>query len=110
MLKVQLPPGHTKAIDTTSLSALCGERYLDNMTIDVCLLRYQWESNESDGSPSLYFPVTTWDWVGTGDLEYLATQLQEYVVISKADVASIAQILVPVHLSGCHWGLVYVDL
>lgn len=107
VLKVSLGPS-TRAIDVTSLSCLCGERYLDNMVIDVCLTKYMWDSNEHAFIRTLVFPSSVWVWEKAQD-DYFKEQLKISIDHSKSTITSIQQIIIPLYMPS-HWGIVYISL
>lgn len=107
ILKVSLGAS-TRAIDATSFSYICGERYLDNMVIDVCLTKYMWYSNESGFVQTLVLPSSVWDWESAQN-DYLKQQMKICVDQSKSTITQIQQIIIPLHMPS-HWGIIYINL
>lgn len=99
---------NTRAIDVTSLTCLCEERYIDNMVVDVSLFKYMLESNASSNVKSLVLPTAIWDWKGC-QKGYLEDEITTAVLNCHSEIANINQILIPVFMPS-HWGIVYIDL
>lgn len=107
VLKVSLGP-NTRAIDVTSLSYLCGERYLDNMVIDVCLSKYMWECNECGLMQTLVLPSSVWAWEKS-QYSFFKEQVKRTVDDCKSAITNIQQIIIPLYMPS-HWGIVYISL
>ncbi|KAK3754732.1 hypothetical protein QZH41_019373 [Actinostola sp. cb2023] len=97
----------TILIDVTSLACLVGERYVDNMVIDICLFKYMHDINSTQGCLTLVLPTTLWVWEGS-DKEYFKEKVNTYVENCTLDFSNISQIVIPVYMPS-HWGIVYID-
>lgn len=99
---------NTRAVDMTSFACLVGERYVDNMIIDVCLNKYMWDLKAQKASNTLVFPTSLWTWESGNDQAHLKTQIQTCVNHCRTSTTFNLQIIIPVHMD-MHWGIVFVD-
>ncbi|XP_031553519.1 uncharacterized protein LOC116290589 [Actinia tenebrosa] len=102
---------YTLAIDTTSFASLVGERYLDNMTIDVCLNKYMWElKGQNSALATLVVPTLVWTWESANNHQHLKTQIESCITHCQISTTHNLQIIIPVYMASLkHWGIVYVD-
>ena len=95
-----------KSIDVDSLAELCLERYLDNFTIDICISHYVANSaNASIGT--MLLPTDAWDWMKCGDRNFIKEKIKASPLCQPDNIS---QLLIPLHMKGCHWGLIYVNI
>jgi hypothetical protein len=95
-----------KAIDVESFSYLALERYIDNMTIDICIEQFLKLAYESGKKDTLYLPSEVWQWL-TCDNDFLYQKIESLHM--KLEDQKLKQGLAPVHMTN-HWGLVYVEV
>ena len=93
-----------KIIDVEAFTTLAMERYLDNMTIDVCISKYA-----SGSHFSLYLPFEVWTWLTALKHEQLCQRFSAQLL--HKDGNTLEQVLALVHFSTfAHWGLLFIDL
>lgn len=91
------------SIDTHSLSTIACERYVDNFVIDVCLQKY------CEGKHKyLCLPTHAFQWVKHDHNSFLKKKVIDWV--GECSTSEVQIVFAPVHLNGCHWGLIVVDL
>lgn len=98
-----LRAGH-KSIDVSSLSTLVGERYLDNFVIDTVITKI---TQEISTSTVLFIPPEAHDWLKTNDDEYIKSKLS--ISMNSVTIHTVKFMLLPLQMSGCHWGLIAAD-
>jgi len=98
---------NTIAVDTISFAYLIGERYVDNMMIDVCLYKYMLDLNDQGQFQTLLFPNSVWTWE-SGNEDHLKTQIEACISHCKVTTTGTLQIVIPVYMNK-HWGIIFVD-
>lgn len=96
-----------KMVDVEALSNLAGERYLDNMTMDACILKYAALAHQRGMTGTLYLPFEIWTWLQKFSLDQLGNRLAVHV----QGTTPIDQVIAMVHFSSSlHWGLLVIDI
>jgi hypothetical protein len=99
-----LQAGH-KSIDVSSFSTLVKERYLDNFVIDTIITKY---NQECKSGTTLYLPSEVHTWLKSDDKQFIIDKLA--LVLNSLTIIKLSQILLPLHMNDCHWGLIAIDL
>lgn len=98
---------HHKIIDVEAFQAFPLERYLDNMSIDVCISHYLEKS--STKVSTLYVPFEAWTWINALSDNELCDNLKK--LLQDIDSDSIEQVIMIVHFqTKQHWGLIVAQI
>ena len=92
-----------RSMDATDFSNLAGERYVDGYTIDIACLNAIRQSNRRGSI--IYLPSHTPIWAASGT-RFLKEKLSQFVHVASSPL----KIICPIHVGGCHWGLLYIDV
>jgi len=96
-----------KSIDVASFATLANERYLDNFIINFVILKYL---QDQDDMQIIYLPSEAFTWLKSSDKKFIVDNIEQAIIESKVHATGNVQLMVvPVHMNGCHWGLVVVD-
>lgn len=93
-------------IDTTDVTTLVGERYLIGFLIDITCLKYKQECKSTGNI--LYLPTFCQQWSMSNDKEFLKSKISQYA--TRCELQDMKWILIPLHLSESHWGLLAIDI
>ena len=96
-----------KVIDVEALTSLVGERYLDNMTMDVCILKYAALAQARGLTGTLYLPFEIWTWLRQSDREQIECKLAALI----PGMEFVDHVIAIVHFRNhLHWGLLVIDV
>ncbi|XP_068705840.1 uncharacterized protein [Montipora foliosa] len=94
------------SVTVRAFSNLCLERYIDDSVIDTTIARLHRQSTCKEGV--LCLPAHTMTWLDTGDKKFIHECFKERLV--EVNPEKLSLVLVPVNLSGTHWGLLVIDV
>ena len=92
-------------VDFKSATSLIGERWVDNFIINFFLHKFiEMNSEQKKMRTISTLPTEDFNWIQNRDSTVLSM-----LIVNVASAHNLQFLLVPVHMSSCHWGLVCID-